>query len=144
MSKPFYEDGLRFECTRCSNCCRHEPGYVFLSESDLQRLAKGLGMTQEDFVKRFCRVVEVGSARMLSLVEKPNYDCVFWDNGCTVYKDRPLQCRSYPFWDANVATTESWEQLSGVCPGANRGKLHTKNEIDRWLDARHQDPPIVL
>ncbi|HUX21603.1 MAG TPA: YkgJ family cysteine cluster protein, partial [Spirochaetia bacterium] len=39
MYKPFYQDGLRFECTRCDACCRHEPGYVFLSQTDLRRLA---------------------------------------------------------------------------------------------------------
>ena len=26
---PFYAEGLRFACTRCSICCRGEPGYAF-------------------------------------------------------------------------------------------------------------------
>ena len=37
-ARVFYSDGLRFECTRCSRCCRHTPGYVFLSENDVERL----------------------------------------------------------------------------------------------------------
>ena len=144
MSEPFYRNGLHFECTRCNNCCRFEPGYVFLSEKDVLRLAGGLRLVYDEFVKRYCRVVDVGNTRMLSLTEKPNFDCIFWDGGCTVYEHRPLQCRSYPFWDANVASKEAWDEVSVVCPGANRGKLHTNVEIERWLDARHDDPPIVL
>lgn len=144
MHKPFYENGLQFECTRCDACCRYEPGYVFLSEKDLRRLAKAKGLPREEFIRQYCRVVSVGPARMLSLTEKRNFDCIFWDNGCTVYENRPLQCRSYPFWDANVASREAWEGTAAVCPGANRGKLHSKREIDRWLNARHQDPPISL
>ena len=81
---------------------------------------------------------------MISLTEKENYDCIFWDGGCTVYEHRPLQCRSYPFWGANLESKEAWRGLAAVCPGANRGKLHSLAEIERWLKARQQDPPVVL
>jgi hypothetical protein len=144
MHKPFYQDGLRFECTRCDACCRHEPGYVFLSETDLLRLAEAKGLSRDSLIEKYCRTVQIGALRMLSLNEKPNFDCIFWDNGCTVYDGRPLQCRSYPFWGSNVATEEAWQATAAVCPGANRGKLHRKKEIDRWLNARHRDPPITM
>ncbi len=29
---------------------------------------------------------------------KENGDCVFWDDGCTIYPERPRQCRTFPFW----------------------------------------------
>lgn len=144
MSKPFYHQGLHFECTQCHNCCRYEPGYVFLSESDIARLAKGKRMSRGQFLDAYCRTVRIGGAKMISLTEKPNYDCIFWDNGCTVYEHRPLQCRSYPFWGVNLESESAWRELSAVCPGANRGKLHTRAEIEQWLKARHEDPPIVL
>ncbi|MDR3247725.1 MAG: YkgJ family cysteine cluster protein, partial [Treponema sp.] len=38
--QPFYANGLRFSCTRCSSCCRYESGYVFLSPEDVDVLAK--------------------------------------------------------------------------------------------------------
>ena len=28
MSDPWYNDGLRFTCTRCGHCCTGEPGFV--------------------------------------------------------------------------------------------------------------------
>ena len=34
----FYKNGLNFECQRCSFCCGHSPGYVYLSERDLLTL----------------------------------------------------------------------------------------------------------
>ena len=95
MDSVFYSEGLRFECVRCSNCCRHEPGYVFLSENDLERLASGMGVTRNEFVSKFCRTVAIGNFSHVSLTEKENYDCIFWeDGGCTVYGHRPLQCRT--------------------------------------------------
>ncbi|HQO67077.1 MAG TPA: YkgJ family cysteine cluster protein, partial [Spirochaetales bacterium] len=36
MNQSFWHEGLRFECARCSACCRYEPGYVFLSADDLR------------------------------------------------------------------------------------------------------------
>ena len=32
METPWYEEGLRFECSQCGNCCRNhgEYGYVYL------------------------------------------------------------------------------------------------------------------
>jgi uncharacterized protein len=144
MAEPFYQNGLKFECTMCHACCRFEPGYVFLSESDVQRLMKGTGLSREEFLETYCRTVPIGGARMLSLKEKENYDCIFWDNGCTVYRHRPLQCRSYPFWGANLVSKRSWQAVARACPGVNRGKLFTKEEIDQWLKSRREDPPIVL
>lgn len=144
MGKPFYSNGLRFECTRCNACCRYEPGYVFLSESDLDRLMKGTGLGRAEFLKRYCRTVDIGGVRMISLTEKENFDCIFWDNGCTVYRHRPLQCRSFPFWEANLESRKAWQEVSRTCPGVNRGKLFTSAEIEKWLRARREDPPIVV
>jgi uncharacterized protein len=144
MGKPFYKDGLRFECTRCNACCRYEPGYVFLSDRDIARLLVATGLDRDAFIEKYCRVVEIGAARMLSLKEKDNYDCIFWDNGCTVYRHRPLQCRSFPFWSANLESREAWNEMSRSCPGANRGKLHARDDIEKWLDARREDPPLLL
>jgi Fe-S-cluster containining protein len=56
-----------------------------------------LNLEAELFVKKYCRWVDQGGDPILSLVEKSNFDCIFWDQGCTIYQARPDQCRSYPF-----------------------------------------------
>ena len=133
--KKFYEQGLHFECTQCSKCCRFEPGYVFLSEKDIETISQGLGLKSSTFIKKYCRVVFTEHGTKLSLLEKANYDCIFWENGeCSIYSFRPLQCRSYPFWSANLKDRQTWDKLAENCPGINRGKLTSMELIDYWLE----------
>ncbi|MDA3940012.1 MAG: YkgJ family cysteine cluster protein [Spirochaetia bacterium] len=143
MSELFYESGLKFECTQCSKCCRFDPGFVFLSYNDLDRLVKYFKMSENDFVKNYCRKIDMGEHTRLSLIEKSNYDCIFWSNGgCEVYKSRPLQCRSYPFWKPFLLNKEAWELESKSCPGMNYGKLITKENIEEWLKLRDTEQYI--
>jgi Fe-S-cluster containining protein len=141
---PFYAGGLRFSCTRCSACCRYESGYVFLSREDLDTLAEALAMARGDLVKTWCRWVPLGGrTEYLSLKEKLNDDCVFWNNGCTVYRHRPLQCRTYPFWDSILVSPAAWERAGRECPGLGRGELHGMSYIEECLRARASQPLLT-
>jgi Fe-S-cluster containining protein len=128
---PWYRDGLSFTCTRCGACCTGAPGYVWVTVEEIARLAESRGEPIEEFSKRYVRRV---GARY-SLIEKPGGDCVFWDAkaGCTVYQARPIQCRTWPFWEENVETPEDWERTTEACPGSGRGRLHTADEIIRSI-----------
>jgi Fe-S-cluster containining protein len=141
IKKPFYFRGLRFSCTRCSSCCRYESGFVFLSRNDAELLAEKLKMEYTAFVETFCRwVPALGGALQLSLKEKVNFDCVFWDEGCTVYDRRPLQCRSFPFWESIMRSEMVWKNLD--CPGKDRGTFHGPDEIETYLEKRRKEPII--
>ena len=143
MDKPFYSEGLNFECQRCSACCRYEPGYVFLSKKDLSHLASHMKMSSAEFIEAYCRQIDIGGFHRISLVEKKNHDCIFWEpGGCKVYNARPLQCRSYPFWHPVMATAETWEEEAKHCPGINKGKKHSCKEIESWLSWRAREPLI--
>jgi uncharacterized protein len=126
--KPWYREGLSFACTRCGACCTGAPGYVWVSIEEIERLAATRGESVERFGEQFLR--RVGDR--LSLIERPNGDCVFWDagRGCTVYEARPDQCRSWPFWKQNIETAEDWEETRRVCPGSGQGRLYTIEEIE--------------
>ena len=145
MGNCFYEKGLAFECQGCGYCCSSEPGYVFLSEKDIQGMADCLGMERRQFIDTFCRIVDMGAFKMISLREKENYDCIFLtDKGCKVYSARPRQCADYPFWAHILEDQESWDAESKLCPGMNRGKIHTKREIDAILKDRRANNPVVI
>ena len=145
MGDVFYREGLHFECQRCSNCCRHEPGFVFLSYNDLMRLETAMGLSRTEFVSQYCRGVYIHGTYRLSLIEKENYDCIFWTaEGCLVYRDRPLQCRSYPFWPEYLESRHNWDALQSACPGVNRGPLHSYEEIEEWLSRREEEPIVLL
>ena len=140
MSKPFYAEGLRFSCQRCSKCCRFEPGFVFLSEKDLSVLSGGMGMDTPEFIRLYCRKV---SGSRLALKEKPNLDCVLWDGGaCCAYAHRPLQCKSYPFWHSHLSSCGSWENLACSCPGVGKGRVHSREEIELWLRKTEEEHHI--
>ena len=143
MEDPFYSKGLNFSCRRCSKCCRHDPGYVFLSDKDISLLIRGLGLPREEVLRAYCREVEINGRRRVSLMEKSNYDCIFWKSaGCEVYEYRPFQCRSYPFWSSNLSSALQWEALKSACPGVGQGELHRRKEIEGWLERRNREPLI--
>jgi Fe-S-cluster containining protein len=139
----FYADGLRFSCTRCSSCCRHESGFVYLSENDLSRLANEFGMDYTAFVKTWCRWIPFTRNReRLSLKEKSNFDCIFWNAVCTVYHVRPLQCRTFPFWDYILCSPQAWKNAGKGCPGINRGELYSVEKIERLVSQMEEEPVI--
>jgi Fe-S-cluster containining protein len=142
--QPFYAGGLYFSCTRCSVCCRHEPGFVYLSQKDALLLAAALKVGYAEFVKAYCRWVPAEwGIEQLSLKEKSNYDCVFWKGGCSVYGARPLQCRIFPFWPSTVASAAAWESAAAGCPGIGRGELYTMEYIESCLKRRRGEPVLT-
>ena len=53
------------------------------------------------------------------------------DKGCTVYRVRPAQCRTWPFWESNLATPEDWQRTTEICPGSGEGELIPVEDILR-------------
>ncbi|MCI0464428.1 MAG: YkgJ family cysteine cluster protein [Gemmataceae bacterium] len=131
MTEPWYRDGLHFRCTRCGNCCTGAPGYVWVNEEEVTALAEHLGMDRAEVEALY--TYRLGRRR--SLREMANGDCVFYDRekGCTVYPVRPRQCRTWPFWESNVATPADWRRTCEVCPGAGQGELISAEEISARL-----------
>lgn len=130
---PWYAAGLRFECTRCGRCCTGA-GTVRVDGEEQVRLAEHLGIGLDAFRARYLRRLPDGE---LSLVEKPDTDCVFWEReaGCAVYAVRPRQCRTWPFWRGNVATRAHWDSAAEGCPGMNEGPLHDAGHVARTAAA---------
>lgn len=120
--QPWFRDGLRFECTRCGRCCGGAPGFVWVTAEETAALARRLGLSEGEFRRTYTRRVDGYGT---SLVETDDYDCVFLDAErglCTVYEDRPRQCRTYPFWDQVLASPATWEIEAEHCPGINEGR----------------------
>lgn len=127
----FYKNGLNFECQRCSFCCGHSPGFVYLSKRDLMSLCDFFKMPVKDFVQKYCRWADYYyGTQVLALLEKKNYDCILWENGCSAYEARPVQCSTYPFWDWMLKEKDVWEECSRECPGMNCGKTWAFEEIE--------------
>lgn len=149
--QPWYANGLKFSCSTCGNCCTGGPGYVWISKDEIQRLAVHLGTTPYEVVEKYCRKID----GQFSLVERRNsrgeYDCIFLKElpaepghggqvrhtrrVCGIYDARPLQCRTWPFWDGNLASKEAWERAGQRCHGINRGTHYSQERIDQLRTA---------
>jgi Fe-S-cluster containining protein len=133
-NQPFYNEGLMFECTRCGKCCSGFPGYVYLSEEEVTRIAHHLIVEPTRFIKNYTKYVRILGQPRLSLVETVPYDCVFYKKGCSIYEVRPYQCSSYPFWRRHIVSQREWNTLGDACAGINKGYLYSKEEIEDFLN----------
>jgi len=128
----WFKDGLRFECRRCGKCCTGGPGFVWMAEEDIVRMAAFLGEDVKSFRDKYLR----RSGSLYSLIEKPNYDCIMLTaEGCRVYEVRPAQCRTFPFWKDLLRSPKVWEKNRYACPGVGSGRHFTCEEIQERLDA---------
>jgi hypothetical protein len=99
---------------------------VWVTLEDMERIAGLLKMEFEAFTRSYVRRI----GNRYSLVEKPDYDCIFLTRdargktGCGVYGARPMQCRTWPFWTDNLKSPGAWERAAtrgGGCPGMQSG-----------------------
>lgn len=128
--KPWYNKGLRFDCTRCGNCCKThgEYAYVYLAERDLSAIAQHLGLSRADFLARHC---EREDGWVLLRMDQPACPFLTSENTCSIYPVRPKQCATWPFWRENLERAQ-WEgPVRETCPGIGRGPLHPAAEIER-------------
>jgi len=131
----WYRDGLRFACTGCGHCCSGGPGYVWVTPADIARIADTLKMPIEAVARQYVRSVD----NAFCLTEKVGYDCIFLERPdahttrCRIYEVRPTQCRTWPFWNANLKSADAWKRASQSCPGmrATEGKVFPLAEIEQ-------------
>ena len=108
------------------------PGYVWVVQTEIDALAENVGFDPAVFEAKFVR--RIGQRR--SLIERANGDCVFFDSvmrRCNVYQSRPRQCRTFPFWQSNLRSEETWRDLCGACPGMGRGRIVPLEQIEDKL-----------
>jgi hypothetical protein len=101
------------DCMACANCCREiKPTF---SEKEVNRLAARLGTTPLEFIDTYL---------------EPNGDednpwqtrttpCPFLkDNRCSVYEDRPADCKGYPYLYEPEFSSRSMAMISRTftCP----------------------------
>lgn len=143
MSKasfPWYKEGLRFECTGCGQCCTGSPGYVWVSEEDIQAIADYLAMPVDVFMKRFLKK----EGNRYSLIEKSSsFDCIFLEGKrCTIYPVRPTQCSTFPWWPSLLQNSEAWNNAASCCEGIRSdAPLVERKKIDAQLELYRNKHP---
>lgn len=94
---------FKFRChkgVKCFTACCSNINIV-LPPYDLLRLRKRLGLATDDFINQYCEIEILAKTLLPVITLKMKNDekksCPFLTpDGCTVYEDRPSNCRYYP------------------------------------------------
>ncbi|GDX43438.1 MAG: YkgJ family cysteine cluster protein [Bacteroidota bacterium] len=102
------------DCLACANCCKnYSPRF---KTPDIKRISKVLSLKESVFIERYLRIDEEGDYVLKS---KP---CPFLgtDNYCSIYNDRPSDCRRFPYTDEDVFVKRPQLTLKNTsfCPAA--------------------------
>ncbi len=102
------------DCLACANCCKnYSPRF---KTPDIKRISKVLFLKESVFIERYLRIDEEGDYVLKS---KP---CPFLgtDNYCSIYNDRPSDCRRFPYTDEDVFVKRPQLTLKNTsfCPAA--------------------------
>ena len=131
----WYIAGLHFECTGCGNCCAGPgEGYIWITKPEIKMLAEHLDITVDELHKKYLK--REGS-RTTIIEEAKSKDCIFLSKsdskgirGCAIYPVWPNQCRTWPFWSCNLQNANAWNTANTRCPGINRGKFYSFDQIE--------------
>ena len=86
----YKEIAEQIDCTDCGNCCKNLRPSVTDTEIDL--LSKIDNISHEDFETRFIEQDEIDQVKFLK-----DTPCKYLvDKKCAIYRERPLDCKSYP------------------------------------------------
>ncbi len=145
---------FKFRChkdVKCFTACCSNINIV-LPPYDLLRLRKRLGMTTEDFINKYCTIEILAKTLLPVIILKMGADekksCPFvTPDGCSVYEDRPSNCRYYPL---GMATLRKKDAEGGKdefyfmvkedhCKGFEEDKDWTVAEWRKDQNADHYD-----
>ena len=102
------------DCLTCANCCKnYSPRF---KTPDIKRISKSLSLKESVFIEKFLKIDDEGDYILQS---KP---CPFLgsDNHCSIYEDRPSDCRRFPYTDEDVFVKRQQLTLKNTsfCPAA--------------------------
>ncbi|MBU4503856.1 MAG: YkgJ family cysteine cluster protein [Proteobacteria bacterium] len=137
-------DSFRFKCSAsvpCFNeCCRDLN--QFLTPYDILWLKNNLGIPSNLFLESYATQHTGPESGLPIITLKPAYTselkCPFVStSGCTVYKDRPSSCRTYPLARVLTRSRETGQNVEQYllikephCQGFKQGQINTVRE---WI-----------
>lgn len=108
-----YEDvSGRIDCTACGNCCTAM--YPSVSRKDIKFMAQWENESEKTFIEKFTK--EDTSEKLRFLNQTP---CrYFSDCKCTIYENRPKDCRSFPHLHKSLFVSRLYSVIENysICP----------------------------
>ncbi len=128
----------------CGRCCSGPgEGYIWVSRPEIEFIARHLNLSPQELRRKYLRRVGL---RTTIIEDSVSRDCIFLQSvggtkQCVIYPVRPSQCRTWPFWPENLLGPDTWNRAAMRCPGINRGRLYSYEEIEsirkskRWWES---------
>jgi len=96
-----------FKCKGCGECCKID-GFIHVNKTDIKRFAAYFGISIHEFKDKYTRNAVGWGTVLIGGREGP---CVFLKDGkCSAYQARPVQCRTFPYWDMLTSDPDEWEE----------------------------------
>ncbi len=86
----------KIDCLQCANCCKNfSPRF---KTPDVKRISRLLKLRESEFIDKYLIVDDEGD------YVANTQPCPFLgaDNYCSIYEDRPSDCRRFPYTDEDV------------------------------------------
>ncbi|MFM2117796.1 MAG: hypothetical protein RL316_986 [Bacteroidota bacterium] len=102
----------KVDCLSCANCCKnYSPRF---KTPDIKRISKLLGLREGVFIETYLKEDEDGDF----VLQKTPCPFLGSDNFCSIYEDRPSDCRRFPYTDEDVLVKRAPLTLknSSFCP----------------------------
>ena len=102
----------KVDCLSCANCCKnYSPRF---KTPDVKRISKLLGLREGVFIETYLKEDEDGDF----VLQKTPCPFLGSDNFCSIYEDRPSDCRRFPYTDEDVLVKRAPLTLknSSFCP----------------------------
>ncbi len=131
---------LRWQCTRCHTCCgdtKQHTRHVRMLDSEVKNISSLTGLN----LQSFCVKIDNTGPYRFEMLKQTSGDCMFLkEDSCTIYNQRPLTCKFYPFYLEEHSTGNIVFNLtSEKCPGLGRGPLVvTKSFVEMLRTASKQ------
>lgn len=90
-----------------------------MTQSDIENLALYLNLEKEQFLKTYT-IKFYDKIALANIKVNGEYVCCFLDKEglCEIYTKRPMQCKTFPFWDSMKEL--SFEELRKFCPAIHK------------------------
>ncbi len=125
-----YPKNIRFKCTKCGLCCgdtKTKTRHVLLLKPEAERIAAHTKRALQEFTKK---TEDTAPYSFEMLKNALTGMCIFLEhNECTIYEQRPLICRFYPF---ELTTDERGDYVfreTLECPAINSQGSNTEKTL---------------
>ena len=136
--RPWWSDQEKtpFKCTVCGQCCKWPAGEVWFNSNEFAELVMHKGLPAEQVLDDYADEVLNGWVKAKTKEIEEVQGCVFLaDDGrsCSIYGQRPVQCRTYPWWPKTLENEDAWLRERSNCEGINNADVPLGQRSDGGL-----------